>query len=129
MDFLENKTNVSQLLHWFTALQITIFQRHKRWWYTEDRKRIERNKGELLALIHSEISEVLEAVRQPGMMDKHLPHRSAEAVKLADAIIRILDYAEGNELNVIGAMIEKLEYNKTFAGHTYEAARKGGKQF
>lgn len=36
-----------------------------------------------------------------------------EAVELADAIIRILDYAEAKKLPLIEAMLMKNEYNKT----------------
>lgn len=70
------------------------------------------NKAEKLALIHSEISECLEGVRKNAMDDK-LPHRKMEAVELADAIIRIMDYDVGFGLNVAEALREKMTYNKT----------------
>ena len=49
----------------------------------------DRNVGELLCLIHSEISEAMEGARK-DLMDTHLTHRSMMEVELADAIIRIL---------------------------------------
>jgi NTP pyrophosphatase (non-canonical NTP hydrolase) len=65
-----------------------------------------------LALIHSEVSEALEAERK-DLMDTHLPHRSGLEVELADAMIRILDLAGGLNLDLGGAVEEKLEYNKS----------------
>lgn len=104
--------------------------RNDRWWRDlETGEPIERNKGELLALIHSEISEVLEGVRK-GHADKHLPHRTAEEVELADALIRIFDYAGEYGLDIDGAVREKLAYNDARADHQAEARRRdGGKKF
>ncbi len=75
------------------------------WWTDlETGERKDRNKGELLALIHSEISEAMEGARK-DLMDDHLTHRKMEEVELADAIIRILDYAGAYDLNVGAAMV------------------------
>jgi len=88
-----------------------------------------RNVGELLALVHSEISEALEGHRK-GLMDDKLPHRPMLEVELADAVIRILDMAGGLDLDVAGAIAEKLAYNATRADHKPEARRaEGGKRF
>lgn len=90
---------------------------------------IKRNKGELLALIHSEISEALEGERK-GLMDDKLPHRRMAEVELVDALIRILDYAAGFGYDLQGAFDDKMAYNATRADHTHEARRiAGGKQF
>lgn len=63
-------------------------------------------------------------------MDDHLPHRKMAEVELADAVIRILDYAEAFGYDIEGAITEKLEYNKHRADHKREnRAKEGGKQF
>lgn len=85
--------------------------------------------AEKLVLIHSEISEAMEGARK-NLMDDKLPHRKMIEVELADAVIRILDLAGALQLDLAGAMQEKLMYNKTRPDHQIEN-RKGvnGKQF
>ena len=84
-----------------------------------------RNKLEMLFLIHSEVSEAGEGVRK-GINDDHLPHRLMEEVELADVLIRLFDYAKGHNLDVIGAMIEKIEYNTKREDHKVENRKKAG---
>ena len=77
------------------ALAAEIHVENKKWWvdlYTGEP--IERNKGEVLMLIVSEIAEAMEAERK-NLMDSHLPHRRGAEVELADAVIRLLDMNAG----------------------------------
>lgn len=96
------------------------------WWDGVDKT--DKNViGTKLALIHSEISEALEGVRK-DCPDTHLTHRSMVEVELADAVIRIMDLVGAMKLDLAGAIIEKLAYNKTRQDHKREnRAAAGGK--
>lgn len=82
-----------------------------------------------IALLHSELSEMLEGVRTEAM-DKHLPDRKSEEVEAADVFIRLLDYCGWRGLDVAGAIKAKMKYNATRWDHTNEARRAAnGKKF
>lgn len=88
-----------------------------------------RNVPEMLCLIHSEVSEAMEGYRK-NLMDDKLPHRSMMEVELADVFIRIFDLAGAHKLDLGGAVLEKLSFNKTRPDHKLENRLKdGGKQF
>lgn len=100
-------------------------------WWNDPRtgEPLERNHGEMIALMHSELSEALEGIRK-NKSDDHLPHRKAVEVELADTLIRIFDYAGKYHLDLAGAMIEKLAYNAQRADHKPEnRAQPNGKAF
>jgi len=82
-----------------------------------------------LMLMVSELSEAMEGERK-GLMDTHLPHRPMAEVELVDAVIRIADYCGRWGYDLGGAVVEKLEYNKSRADHKPEnRAKEGGKKF
>ena len=110
-------------------LAANIHHLNHKWWHDKDGNKLQRNKGELLCLIHSEISEAMEGERK-DLMDDKLPHRKMAEVELADALIRILDYAAGFGYDIQGAVKEKLQYNYTRKDHSHEEREKvGGKKF
>lgn len=78
-----------------------------------------RNVGETLMLVVSEVSEAMEGHRK-DLMDDKLPHRKMFEVELADALIRIFDLAGAKNLDLGGAMVEKLKFNSTRADHKPE---------
>lgn len=107
--FIENVNELDSNDGLFTSLRILaddIFTWNKQQGFWPEN----RNFGEALALVHSEISECLEAHRKQST-DSHLPQYKGVEVELADAMIRILDIAAGYELDVIGALKDKLIYN------------------
>ncbi len=65
-----------------------------------------RNDGELIALMHSELSEALEAMR-------NRQDQGALAEELADCCIRIFDYCGSRKIDLQKALSKKIEYNKT----------------
>ena len=82
-----------------------------------------------LCLVHSEVSEAMEGVRK-DLMDTHLPHRKMVEVELADVLIRVFDLAGALDLDLGGALVEKMVYNKKRPDHKLEnRGGEGGKKF
>lgn len=80
-----------------------------------------------IALVHSEVSEALEALRK-GLRDDHLPHRNGVEVEMADAMIRIFDMMGFMRMDLGGAVQEKFKYNQQRADHKLDArGEPGGK--
>lgn len=71
-----------------------------------------RNQGELIALMHSELSEALEAIRKPGPSN-HIPEFKGVEEELADVIIRIMDFDREFDLRIAEAIEAKHRFNMT----------------
>ena len=65
-----------------------------------------------LMLVVTELGEAAEAIRKPHM-DEHCPDFTNYEIELADAVIRIMDIAGGENLDLSGAILAKMAYNKT----------------
>lgn len=81
--------------------------REKGWW-DED-----RNDGEAIALMHSELSEALEALRKGNPIDEKCPDFRNVAVEMADCVIRIMDYCGARGIPLADAIVAKHNFNKT----------------
>jgi len=79
--------------------------------------------GTKIALMHSELSEALEALRNGNPPDKHCPEYSSMLVELADTVIRIMNFCGEKNLDLGGAIVDKVEYNKK------RPHKHGGKKF
>lgn len=95
------------------------------WWLTKDGEPKERNKGELLMLMVSELAEAMEGERK-DLMDDKLPHRRMVEVELADCLIRIFDYAGAYSYDLEGAYQEKRIYNARREDHKIEVREQAG---
>lgn len=68
-------------------------ENNKKWWIDlETGLRKDRNKGELLMLVITELAEACEGFRK-NLSDDKLPHRKMAEVELVDAVIRLGDFA------------------------------------
>ena len=119
--------NESLLLN---LLCVKTHKANENWWVNiVTGQPLNRNVGEMLMLIVTELAEALEGHRK-DLMDDHLPHRKMLEVEMADCIIRIFDFCGGLDLDLGGAYVEKMEYNKTRSDHQIEQRKlSNGKKF
>ena len=82
----------------------------KGFWDGEIIDGVERNTGELIALMHSELSEALEGDRKPHP-DKHCPGFDNLAVEMADCVIRIMEFCHARDVPVAQALLAKTRVN------------------
>jgi len=64
-------------------------------------------------LMVTELSEAMEALRDGSPPSEKIPSFSQVEEELADAIIRILDFAGGNQLDIEGALVAKMQFNES----------------
>lgn len=85
---------INQLVH---EAHVTAVS--KGWWETD------RNNYELLALVHSEVSEAVESLRKED--NEHVVE------ELADVLIRIFDLCGRHHWDLEDAVLKKMAFNKT----------------
>ena len=103
----------------FRTMQHAIHQNAvEHGWWDEPRE-----DGTVLALVHAEVSECLEALREGNPPDKQCPWLSQAEVELADVVIRIMDFCERKGWALGRALVAKHEFNKS------RPFMHGGKEF
>ena len=81
------------------------------------------DKAVKIALMHSELSEALEAVRTGNPQSEKIPEFTLLEKELADVVLRIMNFGGQLKLRISEAIIAKDEYNSN------RPYKYGGKQF
>ena len=112
-------TNTTQLMDVLPRVQKYVHDiaKSKGWWDTPP------EDGTVVALMHAELSEALEAMRHGWPQSEVVPEVDPVTEELADVVIRILDFAGRKELPLAEAIVSKIEYNRT------RPHKHGGKKF
>ena len=68
--------------------------------------------GTKLCLMHSELSEALEALRHGNPPSEKIPEFTHVEEEIADLLIRVMDEAATQKWDIAGAIDAKMAYNK-----------------
>ena len=99
------------------------------WWANSKGEPQDRNVGEMFALMHSEISEALEAARK-DTPSTHIPGFTGVEEELADLLVRVFDFAGGAGLRLSEAFKARCLFNLNRPDHSAEVRNApGGKSF
>jgi hypothetical protein len=69
--------------------------------------------GDRIALTHANLSKALEVYREGNPPDPEVPGFSSAEVRMADAIISMLDASHHYGWNLGGALIARMEFDRT----------------
>lgn len=77
----------------------------------------EKNFGEVIALMHSELSEAFEEYRKGKKINETYYEQGEKPCgipsELADVVIRVFDFCGGNDIDLEKIILEKMQYNET----------------
>ena len=93
--------------YWFNVMSLTVHDNAREKGFYES----SRSTAEMIALMHSELSEALEADRHGNPASEHIPEFSALEEEFADVIIRVMDTAVHLKLRLAEAILAKHAFN------------------
>lgn len=95
--------DLSNLQEWVKYQSLIQHQNNVKWWYNiHTGERLNRNKAEMIALMHSELSEAWKGLYR---QDDKLPQYNGGLVEIVDTFIRLFDFIGGFNIpvNIIAA--------------------------